>query len=55
VIDDNAVAHYRRVQVREAFGRYFIIDDGVQAGERVALTGGQKLHEGMKVTPIVKR
>lgn len=55
VIDDNDVAHYRRVEVREAFGSQFIIDNGVQAGERVALTGGQKLHEGMKVTPIIKR
>jgi membrane fusion protein (multidrug efflux system)/multidrug efflux system membrane fusion protein len=55
VIDDDDVAHYRRVQVREAFGSQFIIDNGVQAGERVALTGGQKLHEGMKVTPIIKR
>jgi membrane fusion protein (multidrug efflux system)/multidrug efflux system membrane fusion protein len=55
VIDDNSVAHYRRVEVREVFGSQFIIDNGVQAGERVALTGGQKLHEGMKVTPIIKR
>lgn len=54
IIDDDDVAHYRRVEVAEAFGEQFIILSGVQAGERVALTGGQKLREGMKVTPIIK-
>lgn len=54
VIDNDNVAHYRRVELREAYDSQFILSSGVQAGERVALTGGQKLREGMKVIPIIK-
>lgn len=52
VIGRDSVAEYRRVELGEEYGRYFIIDDGLQSDEVVALTGGQKLRSGMKVVPV---
>ena len=52
VIGRDRVAEYRRVELGETYGRYYIVDDGLLSGEVVALTGGQKLRSGMKVAPV---
>ena len=52
VIDTDSVAHYRQIEVGEVHGRDYIIENGLQAGEVVALIGGQKLRDGMKVIPV---
>jgi membrane fusion protein (multidrug efflux system) len=51
VIKPDNTAEYRTVELGESYGQLWIIENGVSLGERVALTGLQKLHNGMKVTP----
>lgn len=55
VVDSDSVAHYRLVKVGATLGRNYIVDEGLLEGEVVALTGGQKLHNGMKVIPVKSR
>ena len=52
VIGRDSVAEYRRVELGETFGRYYFVDEGLLSGEVVALTGGQKLRNGVKVVPV---
>lgn len=52
VIRQDSSAQYRRVVVGEKYGSLWIVDQGLQSGEKVALTGVQKLRNGEKVTPI---
>ena len=52
VIGRDSVAEYRRVELGETYGRYYIVDDGLLSGEVVALTGSQKLRNGVKVVPV---
>lgn len=53
VIDSDSVVHYRPIKVGATIGRDYVVEEGLQAGEKVALIGGQKLHNGMKV--IIKQ
>lgn len=55
VVDSDSVAHYRPVKVGSTLGRDYIVAEGLNEGEVVALTGGEKLHNGMKVIPIKSR
>lgn len=52
VVDADSVAHYRQIEIGEVYGRDCIVEQGLQAGEVVALIGGQKLRDGMKVIPV---
>ena len=52
IIDTDSVAHYRQIEVGDVYGRDCIVEQGLQAGEVVALIGGQKLRDGMKVIPV---
>lgn len=52
VVDKDNVAQYRQVTLGGVYGKYFIIEQGLQAGDVVALIGGQKLRNGMKITPV---
>lgn len=52
VIGRDSMAEYRRVELGETYGRYYIVDDGLLSGEVVALTGSQKLRNGVKVVPV---
>lgn len=54
VIQQDSSAQYRRIEVGEQYGSQWIVDQGLQAGEKVALTGVQKLRNGEKVVPINK-
>lgn len=51
VISSDNTVEYRKVTLGESVGSKWIVEGGLQSGERVALTGLQKLHNGMKVTP----
>ena len=52
VIESDSTAHYRKVTIGNTLGRDYIIEEGITEGEVVALTGAQKLHNGMKVIPL---
>ncbi len=49
VIRPDNTAEWRSVTLGPTWGTLWCIDEGVAAGERVALTGLQKLHNGSKV------
>ena len=52
VVDGDAVVHIRPVQAAERSGSFWVIDEGLAAGERVVAEGVQKVKEGMKVHPV---
>ena len=52
VVDGDAVVHIRPVQAAERSGFFWVIDEGLAAGERVVAEGVQKVKEGMKVHPV---
>ncbi len=54
VIKSDSSAQYRRIEVHEKYGSQWIVDEGLQPGEMVALTGVQKLRNGQKIIPIKK-
>ena len=51
VVKPDSSVEYRRVELGEPLLESWVVESGLQAGEQVALTGLQKLHNGMKVTP----
>lgn len=50
VRSDNTV-EYRAIRTGETVGDRWIVEEGLSEGERVAITGSQKLHNGAKITP----
>jgi membrane fusion protein (multidrug efflux system) len=48
--DDNKVS-IRPVKVGEKVDKYWIINDGLKAGERVVVEGTQKVRPGVAVSP----
>ncbi len=53
VINTDSTAHLRNVELGDTIGTEWIIESGIEAGERVACSGQMKLHEGDKVKPII--
>jgi multidrug efflux pump subunit AcrA (membrane-fusion protein) len=51
VLNDKDEVEYRLVKVGRLDGTLRVIDDGVAAGERVIITGLQRVRPGIKVTP----
>ena len=51
VVKADSSVEYREVMLGESLRDRWIVERGLQAGEQVALTGLQKLHNGMKVIP----
>lgn len=51
VVRPDSTVVYRRVTPGETYGAMWCIDEGLEAGERVVLAGGQKLRNGVKVAP----
>lgn len=51
VIRADSTAEYRHITPGETFGALWAVEEGLQPGERVAVTGIQKLKEGMRVVP----
>ncbi|HYA43160.1 MAG TPA: hypothetical protein VEF34_17790, partial [Syntrophobacteraceae bacterium] len=50
VSPENKVA-IKSVKVGQWFGRLWVIDEGLQAGDKVVAEGTQKVREGMAVSP----
>ena len=50
VIRPDSTAEYRKVRLGETADEWWIVEEGLSAGEVVATTGLQKLHDGMKVS-----
>ncbi len=51
VVGDDDTVKIRSVKVGERIGDMWVIQDGVQPGERVVAEGIQKVREGLKVSP----
>jgi multidrug efflux system membrane fusion protein len=51
VLNDKDEAQYRRVALGPQEGRLRVIDDGVRPGERVVVSGLQRVRAGLKVNP----
>lgn len=51
VVSPDHVAHIRPVNVGERYGTLWVIEKGLNPGERVVAEGVQKVKEGEKVTP----
>lgn len=50
VIGPDNKASFRPVKVGDRFGKYWVITDGLKAGEKVAAEGFQRVRNGMTVT-----
>ena len=56
VIGGDSTVNYRRVELGRQLGEWWVVSQGLMAGEVVALTGGMKLRDGEKViAKIVER
>ncbi len=54
VIRPDSTAEYREVELGNTAGEWWIVEKGVEKGEVVAMTGLQKLRNGMKVSAQTK-
>lgn len=55
IIRGDSTAEYRPVTLGDTYGGMWIVEEGIAAGETVAVTGSQKLRNGAKVDPYVKQ
>ncbi len=54
VVDDKNVARLRKVQIGEAMDNGVQVKSGVVPGDRVVVTGFDRLRDGMAVTPVAR-
>jgi membrane fusion protein, multidrug efflux system len=54
VVNEKDEAMYRRVKLGPQDGKYRVINEGVNAGERVIVSGLQRVRAGMKVNPKLR-
>jgi multidrug efflux pump subunit AcrA (membrane-fusion protein) len=52
IIRPDSTAEYRKVTLGDTIDNRIIITSGVEVGEEVAVGGGMKLRNGMKVIPV---
>ncbi|MBQ5717689.1 MAG: efflux RND transporter periplasmic adaptor subunit, partial [Alistipes sp.] len=52
VIRNDSTAQFREVETGPLYDSLWVITRGLEAGEKVALTGRQKLETGQRVNPI---
>ncbi len=55
VVDEDGAVVNREIETVRTVGNTWLVDKGLQAGERVVTEGVQKLRPGMKVTPAEAR
>ena len=53
VVGTDSIAEYRKVTLGATYGEKWVITQGVAEGEWVVRSGGQKLHNGAKVSPRI--
>jgi RND family efflux transporter MFP subunit len=51
VVDSDDVVHYRKVAVGRQHGGLRVVKSGLQAGERIVVSGLQRVRDGVKVRP----
>ena len=51
VVSADSAAQYRRVTLGDTYGTRWCIDEGLDDGEWIVVSGQQKLHNGQKVIP----
>lgn len=51
IVNDNNVVELRVVEVSRAIGDHWLVKSGLQAGDRVIVSGLQKIQTGIPVTP----
>jgi membrane fusion protein (multidrug efflux system) len=51
VVNPENKVSIKAVKVGQRFGQLWVIDEGLQAGEKVVAEGTQKVREGMVVSP----
>lgn len=54
VVKPDSTAEYRKVTLGDTFGGLWAVEDGLQSGDAVAVSGMQKLKQGARVIPIKK-
>ncbi len=55
VVRADSTVEYRRITTGETLGDKWIVESGLSDGERVTVTGSQKLRDGAKIIPLNKR
>ena len=55
LVDEDGAVVNREIETVRTVGNTWLVDKGLQAGERVVTEGVQKLRPGMKVTPAEAR
>jgi multidrug efflux pump subunit AcrA (membrane-fusion protein) len=51
VVDSNDIVHYRKVAVGRQHGGLRVVKKGISAGEKVVVSGLQRVRDGLKVHP----
>lgn len=52
IVNSDGVVESRQLQVSRTLGDQWLVDDGIQAGERVIVEGVQKVQPGVSVTTV---
>ncbi|MFI3286181.1 MAG: efflux RND transporter periplasmic adaptor subunit [Rikenellaceae bacterium] len=55
VIKSDTTAEWRRVELGAKYGTLWAVTDGVEEGEYVVVSGGSKLHNGIKVAATIAK
>ena len=55
VVKADSTVEYRKISTAREYGREWVVESGLLPGEYVAVTGLQKLHNGMKVIPKMSK
>ena len=55
VVAKDSTVHFRNVEIGDIYGPYRIIASGLEKGDMVLLEGFSKVHNGMKIKPVLVR
>ncbi|MCF6360199.1 MAG: efflux RND transporter periplasmic adaptor subunit [Cyclobacteriaceae bacterium] len=53
IVNANNIIEAKQLKIKAKIGDYYIIDEGIKAGEKIVLEGLQKVGSGMEVSPKV--
>lgn len=53
VVNSENAIESRQIQIQDNVGEFFVIRDGLKAGEKVVLEGVQKVRAGMVINPVL--
>ena len=52
VLNDKNIVERRNIKVGAEYDKYFVVTEGLKAGDRVITSNTQKIRDGMPVMPI---